>query len=656
MKKPMVSVIVPTYNRDEPLRKTLKSLLAQDYPNFEIIVVDQSDKKFPEKEKFLKRYSQKIRLFSGLSPNAAAARNFGAKKARGEILLFVDDDVDCRRGLISAHVANYKDPQIGAVVGRIITEGQKEEPAKKDVGRISPWGSFSGGWSSKVKQEVFDAITCNASWKKRVFEKVGGFDEKFSGPIREDSDLAIRTRQVGYKIIFEPKAQLVHLRAQTGGFRKTESRFGWYFGFFKSEAYFCLKHISWFWWPVFWLARWQWFLRCMFGFGREVSWRSITAPFAGIAAGVRDFRGGGGIKIGVEAGCLGVKDERLKVGVYRVTFNLVKELGILGRLGRLGRNWQILLYSFLPIGKAVMREFGPGVRNVVVGPSFGWNFLWLPWQILKDGLDIFIGPSQSLPTFCPFPAVVIVHDLAFERYPQFYKDFRRLRKNTLRAAKRAKKIIAVSEATKKDLIDFYGVSPKKIVVAREGCEPIFKPPARKIGKPYFLFVGALKPIKNIPRILEAYALFLKKTGKEIPFLFAGGDFWLDKEIEPTIKRFGLEKRVKFLGFVSQQRLVRLYQGALAFVSPALWEGFGLTLVEAMACGCPVIAGKSGAQPEVVGRAGILVDPENVLEIAGAMEKLAEDESLREKLSEAGLKQAKNFSWEKFAKELFDIIN
>ena len=287
---PRASVIIPTYNRDEPLRKTLESLFVQDYPNFEIIVVDQSDKKFPEKEKYLKRYSQKICWFSGLSPNAAAARNFGVKKAKGEILLFIDDDVVCHQGLISAHVANYKDPQVGAVVGRIITEGQEVEPARKDVGRITSWGSFSGGWSSKIKQEVFDAITCNASWRRDVFEKVGGFDEKFSGPIREDSDLAIRTRKAGYKIIFEPKAELVHLQAKTGGFRKTEGRFRWYFGFFKSETYFCLKHISWIWWPVFWLTRWQWFLRCMFGFGREVSWRSITTPFAGIAAGVRDFR------------------------------------------------------------------------------------------------------------------------------------------------------------------------------------------------------------------------------------------------------------------------------------------------------------------------------------------------------------------------------
>jgi len=361
------------------------------------------------------------------------------------------------------------------------------------------------------------------------------------------------------------------------------------------------------------------------------------------------------MKIGIDAGCLGIADERLKVGVYRLVFNLVKELGRLGRLGILGKNWEILLYSFLPIENEVIREFGPGVRNVVVGPSFGWNIFWLPLKLLKDKPNVFIAPSQSLPAFCPCSAIVIVHDLAFERYPHFYQDNRRLRKNTARAVKKAKKIIAVSRATKKDLIDFYGVSSEKIVVAYEGCEPIFKPSVRKNGKPYFLFVGALKPIKNIPRILEAYALFLKKTGRDIPFLFAGGDLWLDKEIEPTIKRLGLSQKIKFLGFVPQKKLVALYQEALAFVSPALWEGFGLTLVEAMACGCPVVAGNTGAQPEVLGKGGVLVDPKNVSEIALAMEELTRSERLRQQLSEAGLKQIKNFSWEKFTQAFLEYI-
>ncbi|MGB9707075.1 MAG: glycosyltransferase [Microgenomates group bacterium] len=646
--RPMVSVIIPTYNRDEPLRRTLESLFTQDDSNFEIIVVDQSDKKFPEKERFLKKYRRQIRLFSGLSPNVAAARNFGVKKAKGEILLFLDDDVECQPGLISAHRANYQNKKIGAVVGRIITVGQKEEPERRNVGRITPWGYHTGGFSSKIKQEIFDAITCNASWRREVFEKIGGFDENFSGPIREDSDLAIRTRERGYKIIFEPKAELVHLRAETGGFRKSEGRLKWYYGFFKSETYFCLKHIAWFWWPIFWLSRWQWFLRCMFG--REVSLRSVVTPFWGIAAGVRDFRAVRdfrGLKIGIDAGCLGVTDERLKVGVYQVAFNLIREIGEI---------WEVLLYSFRAIPPEVMKEFGPKVRNIVVRPAFGWNYFALPLRLLKDKPDVFLGLSQSLPAFCPCPALVIIYDLAFEHYPECYpQSYDQLRRVTAHAAQKAQTIITLSLETKKDLIKFYRISPEKIKVVCGGYDAIFRPQQAQREAPYFLFVGALKPVKNIPRILEAYALFLKKTGKNIPFVFAGGDLWIDKEIEPTVARLGLKNKVKFLGYVSQKKLVSLYQGALAFVSPSLYEGFGLTLLEAMACGCPVIAGNSGSQPEVVGEAGILVNPKDVAAIAEAMIRLAKNPAVRRRLSAAGLKQAKNFSWEKFGGKIIGLI-
>ncbi len=284
-----VSVIIPTYNRGEPLCWTIESLFKQTEKNFEIIIVDQSNKKFPEKEEFLRKNRRKIRYFSGLSPNAPRARNFGAKKAKGEILLFLDDDVKCRPDLITHHFKNYQDKKVGAVVGRIVTVGQKEEPNRKDVGRITPWGNHTDGYSSKIKQEIYDAITCNASWRKDVFEKIGGFDENLI-LIREDSDLAIRTRKAGFKIIFEPKAEIFHLRAESGGFRKTEGRLRWYFGFFMSEAYFSLKHIPCYWWGIFWLARWQYFLRCMFGFGREVSLKSIKTPWLGIYQGWLAYR------------------------------------------------------------------------------------------------------------------------------------------------------------------------------------------------------------------------------------------------------------------------------------------------------------------------------------------------------------------------------
>ena len=289
-KSTLVSVIIPTYNRGKPLCQTLSSLLAQNYPDFEIIVVDQSTQRFPEKEAFLKKNRSKLTYLTLKKANASLARNQGIKRAKGEILLFLDDDVICRPDLIATHVRAYQDKTVGAVAGRVITPGQKSELNKKKVGQISWLGKFSNGFSSTITQEVETAITCNASWRKSALEKIGCFDENYTGPIREDSDLSLRTIKAGYRILFVPGAKVIHQRAVSGGFRKDKDRLRWYFGFFKSETYFFLKHRPKVLLPLILATRWQWFLRCMFGFGREVSWRSITTPWRGIKAGIKSYQ------------------------------------------------------------------------------------------------------------------------------------------------------------------------------------------------------------------------------------------------------------------------------------------------------------------------------------------------------------------------------
>lgn len=358
------------------------------------------------------------------------------------------------------------------------------------------------------------------------------------------------------------------------------------------------------------------------------------------------------MKIGVDAGCLGIKDERLKLGVYQFTCQLLKELG------KIDRQNEYRLYSFYPISPKVMGQFGLQMKNIIVRPARGWNYLALPIWLLKDRIDFFIGPSQSLPAFFNCPSVVIVHDLIFEQFPNFYPEsFAQLRRITKLSVKKATKIIAVSRATKKDLIDFYQVQKEKIMVRYYGCDPVYKPKSTaKIKNPYFLFIGAFKKTKNIPRILEAYSQFLKKSKQKADFVFVGSDRWLDREIAIAIKKFHLESKVKFLGFVPERMMPALYSGAQAFISPSLYEGFGLTSLEAMNCGCPVIAGNTGATPEIVGDAGLLVNPESVSEISDAMFQIASSSILRQKLSHAGLSRSRQLSWSKFIQKVLEIIN
>lgn len=368
---------------------------------------------------------------------------------------------------------------------------------------------------------------------------------------------------------------------------------------------------------------------------------------------------GGKMKIGVDAGCLAVKDERLKMGVFQVTFNLLEQLG------KIDKKNSYYLYSFFPIKKEILARFGPKMRNVVVRPSFGWRHIWLPLRLFIQRNDVFLGPSQALPTHTFCPSVVIIHDLAFEYYSDFYSDFYRLRKISRQAAYKANKVIAVSNFTKSDLIEIYKVPKEKVSVSYEGCNSIFKKQTGeknkkikekyKIEKEYFLFVGALKKSKNLPRILKAFSSFGKTSKKDFLLILVGSDCWLDKDIQKIIEEYSLKDKVKILGFVPQDDLPKLYSGALAFISPSLYEGFGITFLEAFACGCPVIAGAAGAMEEVIGKAGILVNPGDEKEIEKSLFKIADNEIFRKHLIEEGYKRLKYFSWKKFALDTLKVI-
>jgi len=203
-------------------------------------------------------------------------------------------------------------------------------------------------------------------------------------------------------------------------------------------------------------------------------------------------------------------------------------------------------------------------------------------------------------------------------------------------------------------------------------------------KPYILFVGTVQPRKNLVRLIKAFSLITNDQltnlhlggGRcssaswrihsatvrgdsshqpPITLLIAGKLGWMYEEILAAPKRFGVEKRVKFLGYVSEKKLAGLYSGALFFILPSLCEGFGLPVLEAMRFGCPVIASKAGALPEVVGDAGLLVDPYRVEEIAAAMKLMLENPELREALREKGYQRVRQFSWQKTAKETLKVF-
>lgn len=362
--------------------------------------------------------------------------------------------------------------------------------------------------------------------------------------------------------------------------------------------------------------------------------------------------------IGVDAGCLGIHDKRLQVGVYQVAKNLFEELG------KIDKKNKYVLYSFYPIERGVMKGFGERMENRILN-SKGWLKIQLPFAILKNKVDIFLGLSQAIPGTLPFSShpytIGFMYDIAFQKFPNMYFDSsKKLQAQTDYLIKNADKIIAISETTKKDIIHEYKINSKKIDVLHLGVSKEFNQNDKKYlsKNPYFLYVGALKPIKNVPTIIQAFSYFVEKTNFDYELYIVGGDKWLDEKITITLQQISPEvkNKIYFLGYVDNEILTNLYRGATVFISPNFYEGFGLTFLEAMISGCPVIGSTAGSIPEVVGEAGILVNSQDEKAIGEAMVRIVKDKKLRNELVKEGINRSKKFSWEKFGKGVLEIIN
>jgi glycosyltransferase involved in cell wall biosynthesis len=258
--------------------------------------------------------------------------------------------------------------------------------------------------------------------------------------------------------------------------------------------------------------------------------------------------------------------------------------------------------------------------------------------------------QHVVPPGCPCPAVVTIHDLSFERHPELMSRRDRFVFRTMvpRSVRRAARVLAVSEQTKRDLVEHYRIPDEKIVVTPNGVDPLFSSEgARSDEAPYALFVGTLQPRKDPLAALEALALI----PGELRLVLVGPDKGSGGDARRTAARLGLNGRVTFTGHVEKEQLAELYRGAACLVFPSRYEGFGLPVVEAMASGTPVVAAASGSIPEVAGDAAVLVEPGNPAALAGGIERALAD---RERLVRAGLERAKLYSWAETARRTLDV--
>ena len=272
--------------------------------------------------------------------------------------------------------------------------------------------------------------------------------------------------------------------------------------------------------------------------------------------------------------------------------------------------------------------------------------------------------QYTAPLFAPCPVVATIHDLSFEHLPYTFRRARwmQLRLTVRRTAKMAAQIITPSEYSRRDCLETYHLAPERVTVTPEAAAPFFAPVTdpetlRRVERRYgitgnyILAVGSIQPRKNLARLVGAYAdLRRSRPQAKLPQLvLVGKRAWLSEETLRTIREHEMEDATILTGYVPERDLPALYSGALCFIYPSYFEGFGLPPLEAMQCGTPVMTGNRTSLPEVVGNAALMVDPFDKSALSAGLARLIEDTSLRAALRARGLRRARAFSWQKTAR-------
>jgi glycosyltransferase involved in cell wall biosynthesis len=318
--------------------------------------------------------------------------------------------------------------------------------------------------------------------------------------------------------------------------------------------------------------------------------------------------------------------------------------------------------------------FAKNVTPIVIAPQSRHPFLWYIWfeysvykTLKKINADVFVSPDGYLSLSSNIPSVSVIHDINFEHYPEQFRWL--VRKYLLHYfplfAKKATRIVTVSEYSKQDISQTYNLDPSKIDVAYNGANPVYRPlslkeknDAKKTfanGTEYFIYIGALLPRKNIARMLQAFDAFKETTRSNIKMVIVGAKMFNTKDIEKTYKEMKYKSDVVFTGRLAPGEIEIAMGGALALTYVSYFEGFGIPLIEAMYANVPVITSNATSLPEVAGNAALITDPFSVNSIKEAMIKIYSDENLRNDLINKGREHCKKYSWDNTAKQLWDSI-
>jgi glycosyltransferase involved in cell wall biosynthesis len=349
----------------------------------------------------------------------------------------------------------------------------------------------------------------------------------------------------------------------------------------------------------------------------------------------------------------------------------INEFGIGTYIWNLVRNLAALDHSnqYLLIGShRNFHELGPLPQNFGQLYHSEENNLWhnhcaIPLALRRQNVDVVHIPHHEAPVFLPSRLVVTIHDCVHLRFPQEdsskFQNYRTYRQ-TKRVVEGARHVVAVSKSTKEDLIDIYNLPDSKISVVYNALDERFAPTHTQkdrrqvleryqLKEPFILYSGKIRPHKNLHRLIEAFAVLKSELAEDeryrnLKLIIIGDELSRHQYLRLTVVRSGVQQDVRFFGFVPYHILHVFYQSAALFAFPSLYEGFGLPPLEAMANCTPVIASNTSSLPEVLDDAAVLINPENVFEIARGMKLILLDELMRKRLIQKGVEQVARFSW------------
>lgn len=344
-------------------------------------------------------------------------------------------------------------------------------------------------------------------------------------------------------------------------------------------------------------------------------------------------------------------------GTSRYTTSLVRGMA------RLGEGGELLVLEARSAHNGAAWPEGVARAKLATPPHHRLEQVALPLELLRLKLDLLHSTDFIPPFRRTCRSVITIHDLAFVRYPHLLTpESERYYSQVHKAVRSADATIAVSEATKRDILELLEADESKVHVvyeaASDDCIPLSKDEVdrqrARLGLPerFILFVGTIEPRKNLPTLLKAFAGVWRE--QRVPLLVAGRKGWLYEEVFRARDSLGLGEEVRFVGPVEAEDLVYYYNAAECLVLPSLYEGFGLPVLEAMACGTPVIVSNVSSLPEITGDAGLTFEPDDVEGLAGALNRVLSDEKLKTELRGKGIQRAAQFSWERAARETLGV--